>query len=804
MASTVSDVRLTTAATRVRVQCLAPNAVRVTHAPLEGDDFPPDRPWLSYVLLPQPGVAPDDARLVVDVEAGQVRVRTRDGQVVAAEASPPRLNVRRAVRSMTVDIPATEIRAGVDRTEEAVALALAIQPGEGFYGWGEWFDAFRREQGKVKLRIRDAHAMIQGRETYSAIPLFYSSRGYGFWLLNSHESTWTIDPARGVLEVEAAGPGADYVVIHGPAMRDILMTYTALTGRPPLVPRWALGLMVTGYPQEPQAVMLERVTEHRRRSIPLDGLILDYHWEERFHNFRWRRSLFPDPDRLIADLKAQGVRLGLIFTPFVNHRNRPRQRALLQRLAGNLAAGTEKDDETALPEYQEALAKGYLAHADTKWWFGAGGMIDFSLPAAADWWNARMRPLYEQGVAFFKNDDGEYLPASGRSALGMNGREYHNLYGFFYGRAIYDGMRALDDRRPFIYARSAWAGSQRYPALFLGDQKPTYDHIRSTLRAGLSLGLLGFAHWTADVFGLDGKTTPELHRRYAQYALLVPIARYFWRPPAVDGTRFPWSHSAANEANFKKYAALRYRLLPYYSQLGWEAYLTGLPVLRPMVLDDKSPDDARLAGVYDQALLGDRLLLAPIVSPEDPAAGQPRRRVLLPAGGPWHDFWTTDTHPGGGEIDYPAPPDRLPLLVRGGSILPMGPSLEYIPEGHRFDTLELHCWPPYPAEIVFHDDDGATRAYQRGAYSTTRIRAVGDPAEGRVTVTVSAAEGGFPEQAAERQVQVFLQRAPRPEGATANGRPAEWRYDEAQQAVVVSAVCSTERATRITVTFAAA
>jgi alpha-glucosidase (family GH31 glycosyl hydrolase) len=709
------------------------------------------------------------------------------------------LEQRRAAPSLHFELAALDLRAEVDRTREAVALALAIEPGEGFYGWGEWFDGFRREQGRLHLRIRDAIAMIQSRSTYSAIPLFYSSRGYAFWLLNSHESTWNIDPARGVLQVEAAGPGADYVVIHGPAFRDILSTYTALTGRPPQVPRWALGLMVTGYPQEPQATVLERAAEHRRRGVPLDALILDYHWEERYHNFKWRRSLFPEPDRLIEGLKAQGVRLGLIFTPFINNRNRPLQRAFLQRMAANLPAGTEKDDEAALPEYQEALARGYLAHANAKWWFGMGGMVDFTNQAAADWWNARLRPLYDQGVAFFKNDDGEYLPASGRSALGMTGREYHNLYGFFYGRAIYDGMQALDDRRPFIYARSVWAGSQRYPALFLGDQKPTYDHIRSTLRAGLSLGLLGFAHWTADVFGLDGQTTPELHRRYAQYALLVPIARYFWRPPALDDTRFPWSHGPANEANFRKYADLRYRLLPYYTALGWEAYTHGWPVLRPLVFE--YPDDPRLAGVYDQVLLGDRLLLAPVVTPEDPATGEALRHVLLPAGSVWHDFWTTHSYPGGGTIDYPAPPDCLPLLVRGGSIVPFGPSLEHIPDDHRFDQLAFHCWPPYPAETVFYDDDGRTRAYQRGAYSTTRVRAEGDPAAAQVTVTVAAAEGGFPEQVAERQVQVVLQRAQRPAAATANGQATSWQYDEVQQTVVVDVVCPTTRPTTVTITF---
>lgn len=519
-----------TGPTRVRVQFLTENAIRITHAPASVEDplqgaeaFPPDRPWLRHVLLPTPEINAGQSRLVADLPDGRIRVSDRAGQVILAEARTPRLGLTRRMQSFSVDIAATEVRTDFGQIKEAVSLSLAIQPGEGFYGWGEWFNAFRRERGAVRLKIRDAIAPLQSRETYSAIPVFVSSRGYAFWLLNSHESEWRIRPEAGELEIEAAGPGADYVVVYGPAYRDIISTYTRLTGRPPLIPRWAFGLMVTGYPQEPQSVVLERAQEHRERRIPLDAIILDYHWEEHYHNFQWRRSIIPDPHVLISNLQSLGIRLGLILTPFVNHRNRPGQRRLLNTLAGNIPRGLEQDDERDLEGYETAKARGYLAHENTKWWFGSGGMIDFSHPDAAAWWNARMRPLYEQGIAFFKNDDGEYLPKDGRSALGMDGREYHNLYGFFYSRAIYEGMAGGsvgggsethpythpdDDRRPFIYARSAWAGSQRFPAIFLGDQKPTFEHIHTTMRAGLNMGLLGFAYWTADVFGLDGKTAP--------------------------------------------------------------------------------------------------------------------------------------------------------------------------------------------------------------------------------------------------------------------------------------------------------
>ena len=300
------------------------------------------------------------------------------------------------------------------------------------------------------------------------------------------------------------------------------------------------------------------------------------------------------------------------------------------------------------------------------------------------------------------------------------------------------------------------------------------------MRAGLNMALAGFSYWTADVFGLDGKTTPETHMRYAQWALLVPVVRYFPRPADVDDTRFPWSHNAQVEANFRAYTELRYRLLPYYYALAWEAYRTGLPIMRPLVLE--FPSDPAVAGICDQVMLGNGLMLAPVVE-----AGATRRRIVLPPG-LWHDFWSSTTYEGGQEIDYPAPLDRLPILVRGGTVLPKGPVLQHIPHEHRFDQVQFHLWPPYPAEGALYDDDGTTRAYERGAWSVLRVSA---RQEGpTLLVDIGAVEGGFAGEVDSRQVDLLLHQAADParlvlstsscrrdkagQDVRVNGQDAEW------------------------------
>lgn len=675
---------------RIRIQWWSANCVRITHLPSEEEDFPADKPWLKEVFSFPESLTESNSRYEVDVHAGTVCILSSMRQVIFELTLPVRY----------FDTSRYDLR-------------IKYKSDEFCYGWGEWFDSFARKSGSLKLVNHESPAITQGFQTYSTIPLFWNSRGYGFFLLDGSASSWEIRKKAGEIRVQASGGICDYLLFLSETPKEFLAEYTQLTGRPPLLPRWSFGLWLTSYPQESQNRVLEIAEQHREHQIPLDAIILDYHWEEKFHNFRWREALFPNSQQMLSKLSEMGVQVGLIFTPFQNSSNQPVKKALLNLLVSNVTPAISSADERALAEYNYAKSEGFLASDHTAWWFGNGGMIDFTNPKAQIWWNQLLSPLYQQGIAFFKNDDGEYLPPKNYSKLGVLPEEYHNLFGFFYGKAIYEGMKALDNRRPVIYSRCVWAGSQRFPGMFLGDQKPTFVDIRRTLRAALNLSMAGFTYWTADTFGLDGMTSLETHMRYAQWGLFSPIARYFLRPASIDNTRLPWSHSSRAEASFRRHVELRYRLIPYFTVLAYEAYETGIPMFRPMLME--FPEDRQFSTTDDQFMYGSHLLFAPVIE-----KGAETRKVRFPAGD-WYSYWTDEHIAGPKEQEVSASLDYLPIFVRGGTILPLGPVFQSLTKEYSNKELEIHFWPPFDHTFRVIDDDGQSRAYQEGGFSVTSI-----------------------------------------------------------------------------------
>ncbi len=618
---------------------------------------------------------------------------------------------------------------------------------EGFYGFGEWFNAFRRQSGELAVHNLESPAFLQHKQTYSAFPCFLSDRGYMIFILNAHRAKVKINKPAGKLSVRFSGGCLDFFVIAGTDFKEIITNYTALTGRPPLLPLWAFGLWNTAYPVENQEETLTRIREHREKQIPLDAVIFDYHWQQAFSDFKWRRSIFPDPLNMLGKMKEAGIKTGLIYTPYINRDTYPLYKFLVRLYVKNAPDGVPLlSQDYAMDNFNEGVRKGYFAHDSVTWWLGRGGAVDFTNRNACDWWFEKQKPLLDQGVYFFKNDGAEYLPKGSRSSIGLDDEEYHNIYCFYYTKALFERCQEYHtDKRALVFSRTNWAGTQRYPGIFLGDQTPEFKHIAATMRCGLNMSLLGYAYWGADVLSLYKSPSAEQHRRYSQWSIFSPLSRYFSSPD--DTNRNPWGINKECEENFRRHIDLKMRLLPYYYRLARESYDTGIPIIRPLYLE--FPDDPHTRPIWQQPMIGDTLMMAPVLE-----SGVTSIKVYFPKG-TWYSWWNGTKFEGPGWFDVPVDDGHLPLFVRGGKPLILGRALQFIPDGHRFDEIEVHIFPPFDGSVVLYEDDFSTLSYQQGASSTQKFTFRNEP-DSCISIAIDPVTGAFSGLPQKRDVSFIL------------------------------------------------
>lgn len=631
----------------------------------------------------------DDA---VVVDAGEVFIRlSRDPFALGIEcATVPGAAVETSLQDRDVHgFLVTPPPGTLTRPDGACALwSWALTPDERLYGLGEVFGPLDHRGRRFRLWNIDAWGTTKAA-AYKYVPFLQSSRGYGIFAHTPAEVRADLGATSlrtGVLEIDEAA--LDLFVVFGGSPAEILAEYTRLTGRPVIPPRWAFGVWLSRCRYQSREEVADVARRVRAESIPCDVLHIDPAWLARPNlncDFISNEDAFPDLPSFVRELDAQGFKVSLWELPYVS---------------------------AASPRFAEAAARGYFLRDATGAPIPAdfGGpapdgipraIVDFTNPEARRWWQALHRPWLRAGVAVFKTDFGEGVPADAHAGNGMTGRQLHNLYPLLYNAAVSEVIGEETGRPGFVWGRSGWAGLQRYPGHWGGDPKTDVWSMAAELRGGLNLALSAPGIWSHDIGGFYGPPpSPALYIRWTQMGMFSPLTRAHGTTP-----REPWAFGAQAVEVFRRYARLRVRLAPYLYTTAWEAVESGLPMLRPLVLE--APDDPGAAAIDDSFMLGGSLLVAPVFSESvEPVA----RRLYLPAGG-WCDFWSDERLTGGRWITRTAPLDLIPVYVRAGTILPLGPEAERVGEQAPTQlTLEV-----YPGA------SGATRIYWDGEAPPTRL-----------------------------------------------------------------------------------
>ena len=535
-----------------------------------------------------------------------------------------------------------------DTKEEKTYAAEQIEfkTTEHFYGFGEKFTSLDKKGQNLTLWHTNALGCNTER-TYKNIPFFMSSKGYGVFMHTSNAINCNMgEHLNKAYALMTTDDVIDYFVIYGPSMKEILPRYTDLTGKTPLPPKWSYGFWISKISYRSREEVETLAKRFRLEGIPCDVIHLDTDWYEYnwICDYKFSTTRFPNPEEMIQELGKQGFKITLWQMPYI-----------------------ENNKEFPNAVYQEGFEKGYFAMRPDGQPDFEHGLIDVSNPEAVQWYQEKLlRPLLEMGVAAIKVDFGESAPPFYQYA-GQEGEKMHNLFPLLYNKAVFEITKKVrGEEEGIIWARSTWAGSQRYPVHWAGDPDVDFHALVSTIKAGLSFGLSGFPFWSHDIGGFNAPTSPEVYARWLQVGMFTSHSR-------AHGvkTREPWDFGEEVKEIAKSYIQLRYRLLPYIYSKSYECTKTSLPMVRALVLE--YPEDENVAMIDDEYLFADSFLVAPIM---DTCC---ERKIYLPAG-VWTDYWTGKQYQGEKWISYTADLKTLPLFLRENAIIPMGPAMNYVDE----------------------------------------------------------------------------------------------------------------------------
>ncbi len=780
---------------KLKVQVLTDSIIHVVYA--VGNSFPqrqslvvPDksRPAAEWQLTESPDtflIQTGKIQAKISRSTGAITFLDRAGKIILQEADG-------GGRTMTK---------GKVQGEETyhAGQAFLSTPDEGLYGLGQYQDGVMNWRGHEVL-------MAQAN-TIAVVPFLLSTRGYGILWDNCSLSKFKSGGNEFSLESEVAD-GVLYYFIYGPEPDRVIAGYRELTGPAPMFGKWAFGYFQSKERYKTGEELVATVKQYRERKLPLDVIVQDWmYWGKLgWSAMQFDPSVFPNPKAMIAELHNKyQVHLMISvwpkFGPETDIFRAMKEKGFLYSRPGTGGTGVyDAFHPEARKLYWDYLNQGLFAQGVDAWWLD-GTEPEFSL--------ANLRSMETRD---FKK--------AGPTALGSTAR-YLNAYSLMTTEGVYRGQRGVtENQRVFILTRSAFAGQQRNAAAtWSGDIKASWEVFSKQIPAGLNISMAGIPYWTTDIGGFfvsyeggrknhgreelevqgygrfevptagscKNDAYRELYVRWFQYGAFCPIFRSHGTMTPREiwqfGEKGTWAYDT-----LERYDNLRYRLMPYIYSLGWKVTSEGYTIMRGLPMDFRADENAR--DISDQFMFGPAILVNPVTEAMYhkevlntgakilrffliPATAVivtetkvQSRKVYLPEAPAWFDFWTGKKIAGGQTVDAPAPIETMPLFVKAGSIIPLGPFLQYALEKPA-DPIEIRVYPGADADFTLYEDDGLTYNYEKGEYATINLH-WDDAAQ---TLSIGERKGIFPGMLGQRTFQITRVRENAGTGLAPTERP---------------------------------
>jgi alpha-D-xyloside xylohydrolase len=607
----------------------------------------------------------------------------------------------------------------LDRTAYETKLHFCFDDEEALYGLGSY------EEGIMNLRGH--HQYLYQQNLKSVMPLLVSTNGYGI-LVDSYSNMTFRDDIYGSYIWTEVSDEMDFYFIYGPEIDSVIQGYRSLTGKVPMLPKWAFGYIQSKERYKTQQELIDVVREYRKKNIPLDCIVLD--WQSWPGDLWGQKSFdpvrFPNPEAMMEEIHELNAKLMVSIWPIMNN-NGPNQLEMKEKgfLLGN-QANYDAFNPAARELYWKQANEGLFSKGTDAWW------CDCTEPFEADW-NGEIKPEPEQRVKINTDEAKKYLDPG-----------YINAFSLLHSKGLYEGQRGTTrEKRVVNLTRSSFAGQQRYSTItWSGDISANWQTLKNQIPGGLNFCTAGSPYWTLDIgaFFVDKKNQwfwdgeypkgckdegyRELYTRWLQYGCFLPM----FRSHGTDTPREVWQFGEPGSMFFDtlvKFINLRYRLLPYIYSVAWKVTNDDYTLMRALPFDFQY--DKKTYNISDQYMFGPAFMVCPITKPMYYESNSKKlinidksREVYLPAGCCWYNFWTGEQLQGGKTIIAEAPIDIMPLFIKSGSIIPMGPFTQHSMKS-KDSEIEIRIYPGSNATFFLYSDEGDNYNYEKGYCSIIEI-----------------------------------------------------------------------------------